>query len=93
MVIIIELDKPIKPIGILITVFFTSTPWLIPKIDILMGIGSYSNNTFYFSWPDHFALTLFPMFSHIGLNLITKLGNGLLPTCTCGGNNEIEWVQ
>ncbi|WP_375317163.1 hypothetical protein [Spiroplasma endosymbiont of Virgichneumon dumeticola] len=25
-------------IGILITVFFTSTPWLIPKIDILMGI-------------------------------------------------------
>ncbi|WP_342253984.1 hypothetical protein [Spiroplasma endosymbiont of Zeiraphera isertana] len=19
--------------------------------------------------------------------------NGLLPTCTCGGNNEIEWVQ
>ncbi|WP_375317369.1 hypothetical protein [Spiroplasma endosymbiont of Virgichneumon dumeticola] len=62
-------------IGILITVFFTSTPWLIPKIDILMGIGSYSNNTFYFSWPDHFALTLFPMFSHIGLNLITKLGN------------------
>ncbi|WJG71349.1 hypothetical protein SIXOD_v1c27690 (plasmid) [Spiroplasma ixodetis Y32] len=22
-----------------------------------------------------------------------KLINGLLPTCTCGGNNEIEWVQ
>ncbi|WP_350319072.1 UPF0236 family transposase-like protein [Spiroplasma ixodetis] len=22
-----------------------------------------------------------------------KLENGLLPTCTCGGNNEIEWVQ
>ncbi len=22
-----------------------------------------------------------------------ELINGLLPTCTCGGNNEIEWVQ
>ncbi|WP_286642562.1 hypothetical protein [Spiroplasma ixodetis] len=24
---------------------------------------------------------------------IFKNKNGLLPTCTCGGNNEIEWVQ
>ncbi len=22
-----------------------------------------------------------------------KILSGLLPTCTCGGNNEIEWVQ
>ncbi|WP_286641905.1 hypothetical protein [Spiroplasma ixodetis] len=26
-------------------------------------------------------------------SLKSKLLNGLLPTCTCGGNNEIEWVQ
>ncbi|WP_286640924.1 hypothetical protein [Spiroplasma ixodetis] len=24
---------------------------------------------------------------------IIELKIGLLPTCTCGGNNEIEWVQ
>ncbi|WP_339042484.1 hypothetical protein [Spiroplasma endosymbiont of Apeira syringaria] len=22
-----------------------------------------------------------------------KINNGLLPTCTCGGNNETEWIQ
>ncbi|WP_342254558.1 hypothetical protein [Spiroplasma endosymbiont of Zeiraphera isertana] len=123
MVIIIELDKPIKPIGIwntinplskdnkeykrlnkiwfnknsthidkikilisnilkitshiigmLITLFFTITPWLIPKIPIEMGIGNYTNQ-YNFTWPDHLILTLFPMFGHIGLNLVTKLGN------------------
>ncbi|BDT03127.1 transposase [Spiroplasma ixodetis] len=24
---------------------------------------------------------------------IKQFTNELLPTCTCGGNNEIEWVQ
>ncbi|WP_375318265.1 hypothetical protein [Spiroplasma endosymbiont of Virgichneumon dumeticola] len=27
------------------------------------------------------------------LKLIYYFNNRLLPTCTCGGNNEIEWVQ
>ncbi|WDA54449.1 MAG: hypothetical protein PPFGHCPK_00896 [Spiroplasma endosymbiont of Drosophila atripex] len=58
----------------LITLFFTITPWLIPKIPIEMGIGSYTNQ-YNFTWPDHLILTLFPMFGHIGLNLVTKLGN------------------
>lgn len=135
MVIIIELDKPIKPIGIwntinplskdnkeykrlnkiwfnknsthidkikilisnilkitshslgmFITLFFTITPWLIPKIPISMGIGNYTHpitnliidnqtNQYNFTWPDHLILTLFPMFGHISLNIITKLGN------------------
>ncbi|WP_342276481.1 hypothetical protein [Spiroplasma endosymbiont of Nebria brevicollis] len=22
-----------------------------------------------------------------------KLKNGLLPTCTCGGKNELKWIQ
>ncbi|WP_422397825.1 hypothetical protein [Spiroplasma endosymbiont of Apeira syringaria] len=22
-----------------------------------------------------------------------EFNNGLLPTCTCGGNNETEWIQ
>lgn len=61
-------------IGMLITLFFTITPWLIPKIPIAMGIGNY-NNEYNFTWPDHLILTLFPMFGHIGLNIITKLGN------------------
>ncbi|WP_425380758.1 hypothetical protein [Spiroplasma endosymbiont of Polydrusus pterygomalis] len=61
-------------IGMLITLFFTITPWLIPKIPIEMGIGNYTNE-YNFTWPDHLILTLFPMFGHIGLNLITKLGN------------------
>ncbi len=26
-------------------------------------------------------------------NSAYKNKSGLLPTCTCGGNNEIEWVQ
>lgn len=38
-----------------------------------MGIGNY-NNVYNFTWPDHLILTLFPMFGHVGLNLITKLG-------------------
>lgn len=60
-------------IGMLITLFFTITPWLIPKIPIAMGIGNYTNQ-YNFTWPDHLILTLFPMFGHVGLNLITKLG-------------------
>lgn len=39
-----------------------------------MGIGNYTNQ-YNFTWPDHLILTLFPMFGHIGLNFITKLGN------------------
>ncbi|WP_342253847.1 SGNH/GDSL hydrolase family protein [Spiroplasma endosymbiont of Zeiraphera isertana] len=27
------------------------------------------------------------------MSIIPLFKNGLLPTCTCGGNNEIEWVQ
>ncbi len=61
-------------IGILITLFFTMIPWLIPKIPISMKIGNYTNQ-YNFTWPDHLILTLFPMFGHIGLNIITKLGN------------------
>lgn len=61
-------------IGILITFFFTSTPWLMPNVDVLLGIGTYNTN-YHFSWPDHVALTLFPMLGHISLNIITKLGN------------------
>ncbi|WP_375318118.1 hypothetical protein [Spiroplasma endosymbiont of Virgichneumon dumeticola] len=26
-------------------------------------------------------------------DLRDEILSGLLPTCTCGGNNEIEWVQ
>lgn len=61
-------------IGMLITLFFTITPWLIPNIPISIGIGNYTNE-YNFTWPDHLILTLFPIFGHVGLNLITKLGN------------------
>ncbi|WP_281749573.1 hypothetical protein [Spiroplasma ixodetis] len=64
-----------------------------------MGIGNYTHpitnliidnqtNQYNFTWPDHLILTLFPMFGHIGLNIITKLGNygklikAFLPLCT-----------
>ncbi|WP_375318309.1 hypothetical protein [Spiroplasma endosymbiont of Virgichneumon dumeticola] len=29
----------------------------------------------------------------VRIGTFDELKNGLLPTCTCGGNNEIEWVQ
>ncbi|WP_281749215.1 hypothetical protein [Spiroplasma ixodetis] len=54
-----------------------------------MAITNYWKNTTKFEFVNGWNDFIMRHTTFISSELI----NELLPTCTCGGNNEIEWVQ